>query len=173
MNGNLTKIRPLELNDLETLYEWYNDPEFSYWTSGSWPMITMLRREEFEQKFYDEDLNRYAVIDIQGNLIGTIGFDQVNIPARSARLYLAIGLKDLWGKGYGTDCLTVFINYLFNQWNFRRLTAETWDGNERALNCYTNLGFVVEGKMREAYYINGTYRDGILLSLLKKDFHLS
>ncbi|KUO62753.1 MAG: acetyltransferase [Gracilibacter sp. BRH_c7a] len=170
MQGRITRIRSLEANDLDSLYQWYNNHEFSYWVSGNWPLLTLLRREEFEQKFYDEDLNRYAITNIEDEIIGTIGFDEVNIPARSARLFIGIGPKELWGQGYGTDSLRTFINYLFNQWNFRRLTVEIWAGNLRALSCYTSLGFVEEGRLREAYYIDGKYYDGIILGLLKKNY---
>ncbi|MCG1026178.1 MULTISPECIES: GNAT family N-acetyltransferase [Dehalobacter] len=170
LNGKLTRIRPLEIDDLDTLYEWYNDHDFSYWISGNWPLATLLRREDLESKLFEEDANRYAITDLQGSLIGTIGFDQVNIPARSARIYIGIGLQDYWGKGYGTDALTAFIRYLFGQWNFRRLTAETWVNNTRALSCYEKLGFIAEGRLREAYYVEGQYFDAIILGLLKKDY---
>lgn len=170
LNGKLTQIRSLEMEDLDTLYEWYNDHDFSYWVSGNWPLITLLRREEIERKMYEEDENRYAITDQEGTLIGTIGFDQVNIPARSARIYIGIGDRSCWGKGYGFDALMIFIKYLFQQWNFRRITAETWQGNLRALSCYQKLGFAIEGKLRESYYIDGNYYDAIILGLLKRDF---
>lgn len=173
MQGLLTRIRALEPEDLDTLYEWYNDQEFTYWVSGSWPLLALLRREEFERKFLDEDPNRYAITDLEGNLIGTIGFDEVNITARTARLYIGIGQKDLWGKGFGSDALKTFINHLFIRWNFRRLTVEFWEGNQRALSCYTSLGFVEEGRLREAYYIDGKYYDAVIMGLLKKDILVS
>lgn len=170
LTGKKTRIRPLENCDLDTLYEWYNDYDFSYWISGNWPFTTLLRREDIERKFYEEDEHRYAITDIKGKFIGTIGFDQVNISARSAKLFVGIGNKEYWGQGYGYDSLSIFLEFVFNQWNFRRLTAETWENNSRALSCYQKLGFMIEGKLREAYYINGKYYDSILLGLLKQDF---
>jgi RimJ/RimL family protein N-acetyltransferase len=170
LSGKMTRIRPLDGSDLDLLYDWYNDHDFSYWASGNWPYAAMLRREELEQKMYAEDDHRYAITDLEGNLIGTIGFDQVNIPARSARLFIGIGVKQAWGHGYGSDALTTFIGYLFKQWNFRRLTAEPSQDNNRALACYQKLGFVVEGRLREAYYIGGKYYDAVILGLLKRDF---
>ncbi|UWG98864.1 GNAT family N-acetyltransferase [Dehalobacter sp. DCM] len=172
LKGTRTWIRPLDPEDLDSLYDWYNDPEFSYYTSGNWPLATLLRREEIERRFYDEDPNRYAITDLEGRLIGTIGFDQVNIPARSARLFIGIGDKLLWGKGYGSDALRTFIRYLFRQWNFHRLTVETWKRNERAVACYEKLGFVTEGILRDAYYVDGEYEDAILLGLLRQDFSM-
>lgn len=170
LRGKLTEIRPLEIDDLDLLYEWYNDHDFGYWVCGNWPMATFLRREEIERKFYEEDENRYAIIDHLGDLIGTIGFDQANIPAQSARLFIGIGNQEYWGKGYGSDALAVFIQYLFRQWNFRRLMVETIDVNSRAIACYEKLGFVKEGHLREAYYIEGQYHDAVILGLLKSNY---
>lgn len=168
--GQLTRIRPLEITDLDQLYAWYNDEEFAHWVSGNWPLTTMLRREEVEQLMFEDDPHRYAITDLSDNMIGTLGFDQVNLPARSARIFIGIGSAEYWGKGYGGDSLIIFINFLFSQWNFRRLTAETWQENTRALSCYEKLGFMREGRLREAYYIAGRYFDGIILGLLKNDW---
>jgi len=170
LKGKLTRVRPLELDDLEDLYTWFNDPDFSYWVSGGWPLVTMLRREAVEKELYEADQNRYALTDLNGLLIGTVGFDQVNLTARSARIFIGIGNKAYWSKGFGSDALQIFIRFLFNQWNFRRLTAETWQLNTRALACFQKLGFKLEGTLREAYYVDGQYYDGLLLGLLRKDF---
>jgi len=170
LNGKLTYIRPLGVNDLDILFDWYNDNEFSYWISGNWPLTTLLRQEEIEQKLYEEDDHRYGICNLEGTLIGTVGFDQFNIPARSARIFIGIGLKEFWGQGYGEDALNVFLRFLFNQWNLHRITAETWQNNTRALRCYQKLGFCIEGNLREAYYIDGQYHDAIVLGLLKRDF---
>ncbi len=122
-----------------------------------------------ERMMYEEDEHRYAITAQSGELIGTIGFDQVNFPARSARIYIGIGSKEHWNKGFGFDALSVFVHYLFSQWNFHRLTAETWEKNQRALTCYRKLGFVVEGTLREAYYVDGRYYDAFILGLLQRD----
>jgi len=169
LNGKLTRIRPLDVDDLESLYTWYNDSEFSWHVSGNWPQATMLRREEIERIMYEEDPHRYAITDLTGEIIGTVGFDQANIPARSARLFVGIGNKELWGQGYGFDALSIFICFLFKQWNFHRLTAETWEKNKRAIACYEKLGFVIEGNLREAYYVDGEYCNAVIMGLLKKD----
>jgi len=167
LSGRKTRIRPLELEDLDSLYLWYSDPEFTYWLSGNWPEKSLLRRDEIERRFFDEDPFRYALLDEAGALIGVIGFDELNIPARSVRLFLGIGEKAYWGKGYGTDALRCFTDHLFGHWNFHRLSLETWDGNKRALACYAKAGFQQEGVLKDAYYIDGRYRDGILLALVR------
>ena len=169
LTGTRTIIRPLEPGDLDTLYTWYLDTEFTWWLSGNWPERMLMRREDIEQFFYTEDPFRYAVLDNTGDFIGTIGFDQHNIPARSVRLFLGIGDKTYWNRGYGTDALVTFCRFLFEQWNFHRLSLDTWAGNLRALRCYEKAGFRREGVLRDAFYMNGNYCDGIVLARLSED----
>ncbi|MDR1604869.1 MAG: GNAT family N-acetyltransferase [Gracilibacteraceae bacterium] len=170
LRGERTRIRPLEADDLEQLYQWYSDADFVWAISGGWPPASFLRREEIAARFYEDDPNRYAIVDQAAALIGTIGFDLVNPSARSARLFLGLGRPENRGRGLGTDALLAFCRYLFGQGNFHRLTAETWAGNLRAAACYRRAGFSLEGTLREAYYAGGEYRDGLLFALLKKEF---
>lgn len=172
LQGAKTWIRPLEEDDLDNLYLWYNDQEYNLWASGSWPLNTLLSKEDLLNRFFIEtgDRKYYGILDDQQNLIGTIGFGDLNIPARSAVLFMGIGNKEYWGQGYGSDALITFLAFLFKQWNFHRISLDTWDGNIRALKTYQNAGFKIEGRQRQARYVSGEYRDSILLGLLQTEF---
>ena len=37
---------------------------------------------------------------------------------------IAIGEREYWGKGYGTDAMRVMLDYVFNELNLRRLTLD-------------------------------------------------
>ena len=172
LQGKRISIRPLNEEDIENIYIWYNNQEFNLWASGAWPLNTLLSKEELAEKFLDqpEGEHRYAVLNEKSEIIGSIGFRDHNIPARSAVLYINIGSPEYWGKGYGTEALRIFTGYLFKQWNFHRLTLDTWDGNSRAIRAYEKTGFKIEGRLREACYVLGEYHDAIILGLLKRDF---
>lgn len=171
LNGHKTVIRPLEEEDIEAFYQWYNDPEVNYWSSGAWPLNTLLSREEMQNQYFDDlDEHRYAILNLDEEIIGTIGFREVNIPARSATVFIVIGEKQYWGQGYGTDALKTFLQFLFHQWNFHRISLDTWDGNIRAIKAYQKLGFICEGKLREARFVQGEYRDALILGLLSSEF---
>ncbi len=172
LHGKKISIRPLEEDDIEGICNWYNDQEYNLWSSGAWPLNTLKNKEEIAQKFLDQSdgEHRYAILNEDLEIIGSLGFRNHNIPARSAVVYINIGLKNYWGKGYGTEALTVFVNFLFSQWNFHRLSLDTWDGNTRAIRTYEKVGFKIEGKQREACYVLGEYRDAILMGLLKREF---
>ena len=81
-----------------------------------------------------------------------------------------IGNKTYWGKGYGTDALVTFLRFLFAQWNFHRISLDTWDENIRAIKAYQKVGFKLEGRQREARFVLGNYHDAILMGLLREEF---
>lgn len=172
LHGQKTSIRPIEEDDIDYFYQWYNDPEVNLWSSGAWPLNTLLNKEQISLKFLEEtpDIYRYSVLDENDILIGTIGFKEINIPSRSATLYVVIGNKLYWGKGYGTDALIIFVRFLFTQWNFHRISLDTWDENTRAIKAYEKVGFKIEGRQREARFVLGTYHDAVLMGLLRDEF---
>ncbi|EGW41605.1 GNAT family protein [Desulfosporosinus sp. OT] len=172
LKGQKTWIRPIEEDDIDLLYQWYNDQEVNLWSSGAWPLNTLQTKDQIAEKFLDgaPDTYRYAILDENKLLIGTTGFKEVNIPGRSATLYVVIGNKSYWGKGYGSDALITFVRFLFNQWNFHRISLDTWDENLRAIKAYEKVGFKIEGRQREARFVLGTYHDAILMGLLREEF---
>ncbi|MDR3289385.1 MAG: GNAT family N-acetyltransferase [Peptococcaceae bacterium] len=172
LNGQKIWIRPLLEEDIDLLFAWYNDQEVNLWSSGAWPLNTLLAKNELLEKFLDDPDSgkRYGILNEDFELIGTLGFREMNVPARSATIHISIGNQAFWGLGYGSDALRTFIQFLFKQWNFRRLSIDTWDGNQRALKAYLKLGFQIEGRQRQACYVLGEYRDSILLGLLRDEF---
>lgn len=172
LKGKKTRIRPLEESDIDILYQWSSDEEINYWSSGAWPLNTLQSKDQLIEKFLDSpsDNYRYAILNENDSLIGTIGFKELNIPSRSATLFVVIGNKTYWGHGYGTDAIITFVRFLFNQWNFHRISLDTWDENFRAIRAYEKVGFKIEGRQREARFVLGNYHDAILMGLLRHEF---
>jgi RimJ/RimL family protein N-acetyltransferase len=44
-----------------------------------------------------------------------------------------------------------------------------YESNHRAIRSYEKAGFILEGKMREAQYIDGSYVDVLLMSVLRPE----
>jgi [ribosomal protein S5]-alanine N-acetyltransferase len=172
LEGSKTILRSLEPDDIPIYHRWYNDQEVNLWSSAAWPINTMLSEEEVEERFFvtQRESKRFTILNKNQEPIGTTGFREVNIPARSGVLFIVIGEKEYWGQGYGTDALKLLLDYLFLQWNFHRVSLDTWDGNHRALRAYEKLGFQIEGRLREARFVMGKYHDAILLGLLRDEY---
>jgi RimJ/RimL family protein N-acetyltransferase len=111
-------------------------------------------------------------IEADNNLIGEIRIKNIKWYNRKAELSLMIE-KSHRGKGYATEALNNIIEYVFNTMNFYRLEAEVIDINAASKRLVEKCGFIFEGRLREAKYVNGKYYDILRYGLLKKEWDMN
>ena len=101
------RLRPVEEMDLPLFVLWFNDPEVRYCLSMSdGPECT----RESEQEWYEEmraDPWRlvWCIETEDGEPIGNLGLHTIEETHGRATLGIAIGEKDFWGRGYGTEAI--------------------------------------------------------------------
>jgi RimJ/RimL family protein N-acetyltransferase len=124
-----------------------------------------------ELRLYPEDLPTEMVFRIEKNdkLIGEVSFRKIRWYNHKAELSIIL-VKEAQGKRIGTTALKKIIEYAFNKMNLYRLEAEVVARNTVSKKLVESLGFVLEGTLREAKYINGEYFDILRYGLLKKDW---
>jgi RimJ/RimL family protein N-acetyltransferase len=81
-----------------------------------------------------------------------------------------IGDKNYWGKGYGTDAMSVLVKFIFEQMNIHKVKLNVFSYNERAIKSYEKCGFKVEGVLRQEIFRDGKYYDEIIMGLLKEEY---
>ncbi|WP_334370593.1 GNAT family N-acetyltransferase [Bradyrhizobium sp. AZCC 1719] len=111
------------------------------------------------------------VIDVKG-FIGHIRFFGLN--QRDQRASLAIGIEDPahLGKGYGSEAIRLALNYIFSI-GFHRISVRVLASNDRAIACYRKCGFMIEGREREAAFVDGQWQDDILMGVLDRELILT
>lgn len=77
------------------------------------------------------------------------------------------------GRGYATEAAGAVVRYAFDVLNLHRLETSYQPTNERSGRVLRNLGFVVEGYARDYLFLNGAWRDGILVSLTNPKWRAS
>lgn len=75
-----------------------------------------------------------------------------------------------WCKGYATEALESVLNYGFNIMNLNRIEATVTPGNEGSIKVLRKLNFIQEGIVRERDLIKGKLEDGIIMSILKREY---
>ena len=81
---------------------------------------------------------------------------------------LGMGLLPPWrGQGIGRRLIETAIAAAWRQ-GFQRIELTVNEGNERALRLYRSVGFVVEGRFRQAVRFGEAYLDLIWMALLAK-----
>jgi RimJ/RimL family protein N-acetyltransferase len=166
--GNI-RLRAIKETDIWTLHKWVNDPEVMKYTYFFHPVSEMEQKEWFSSLPQQKNKVLFGIEIIDGEkLIGTCGLSDINHICRKAELFIKISDKSSWGKGFGKEALEILLDFGFSDLNLRRIWLRVMADNERALKLYKKAGFVIEGIMKEDHYIQGEYKDVILLAYLRK-----
>jgi putative acetyltransferase len=67
-----------------------------------------------------------------------------------------------WGKGIGTEAIRFLENEVKKR-GYHRMECMVADTNPRAIKLYLQLGYEKEGVKRQAFRINDTYKDLVIM----------
>jgi diamine N-acetyltransferase len=62
------------------------------------------------------------------------------------------------------------VEYGFNRLNLHRIGLVVFEEHESAVHCYQNVGFEVEGRLREHLFQDGKYKTHLWMGLLRSDY---
>ncbi len=74
------------------------------------------------------------------------------------------------GKGYGRESLTALCDYAFNDGGIRRLVATVTAGNLASRRLLEKTGFVLEGELRESWWLDGKWHNDWLFGVLRHEY---
>lgn len=124
---------------------------------------------EQTQQWFLHTSNVYFIIENNGVRIGY--FRSSNFSEVNKNIYIGADLhEDYRGKGFGYVAYKLFINFLFDHMDLRKMSLEVIETNGIAIRLYQKLGFVEEGRKREDVKRGGLYFDSVIMSLLKKEW---
>jgi RimJ/RimL family protein N-acetyltransferase len=112
----------------------------------------------------------YAWVIEAEQLIGQIRLHRVDL--RDRRASLAIGIEDpaRLGIGLGAEAIALVLEYAFNALELHRVSVRVVDYNARAIRAYRKCGFVVEGREREAAFVDGAWHDDVMMAILDREY---
>lgn len=164
-------LTPLSSDDDTTLFSWINNREQVLFNSPYKPVHPERHKAWFESIQKRCDLEIFAIKNKETNeLIGTCQLHSINNVARSAELQIRLGNAGERGKGLGTQAVRLLLDFGFRDLNLRRIYLHVFSSNTRAIHVYEKTGFVREGLLRQAVYLDGAYVDVVVMGLLKDEY---
>ena len=171
MQGRLVRLRAYEKSDADALFRWFADEEVTRWL-GPPNFPSRAHQEKFIERAQasSDDAKYFAIETLEGKPVGDCGLRFIDWKSRKAEFFITIGEKEFWGKGLGSDALRVVIRLAFDKMNLNRLWLTVLVDNPRAVRCYEKCGFVREGLLKQESYVDGKYRDVLLMALLRENY---
>ena len=165
------KLRPLEMNDLDNVMSWVNNPDvIGNFQNFKMPISRANEAKYLETLLASENDKVFAIEAEDGKYIGDIGIHQIHWPSRNGRIALIIGNKDYWGKGYAQSAMQEIERLGFEQYNLHKLWLIVWEENKKARHIYQKAGFKEEGVLRDEYFHNGKFHNMIRMSMLENEY---
>lgn len=166
-------LRQVDYGDVEQLYEMLSDAEvakFDYF----YPVTSKEEVLKFIERFKEEldeneEITWGIVLKETNKLIGTCCLGDFDDGARRAEIGYDVTQSE-WGKGYATEALKAVVEYGFDVMNLNRIEATITPGNNASVRVLEKLNFVHEGIVRERDLIKGKLEDGIMMSILKREY---
>ena len=171
-NVNLRTTTPSDMND----YDRWNDPKLKAWqyegpcyTNDDLSAIIASRTtrlggdHKHPHKFLEIETKR-------GIHIGWVVVYYSENDPHMTEIGINIPEEEHWGKGFGSEALWLWVDYLFRARELTRLGFSTWDGNKSIIAIGHKLGFTEEGRIRKGCEVNGEFYDRIKMGILKDEW---
>lgn len=165
--GERVYLRPISSEDTELILKWRNSdavrPYFIY-----------------QKPFTREGHLRWLKTMIEtGNgyqfIVCTVDYDQP-IGCTYLRDYdrenqkieygVFLGSDEVKGKGIGTEILGLTLRFAFEELHVHKVFARVFSDNNASIKSFLKCGFEKEAYLRDEVYVNGQYRDIVLLGII-------
>jgi diamine N-acetyltransferase len=167
------KLRALEPEDLELLYEWENNE--SYWaisnTISPFSRYTLKRYLENSHKSIYESGQLRLMIELPDEkvTIGTVDIFEFDPFHSRAGLGILVANEEYRRKGYASTALSGLIEYCFKTLRMHQLFCNILANNKESIELFRKLGFVEAGLKKEWVKTNDGYIDEYLFQLIRKE----
>lgn len=173
LRGQRTQLRELTSRDLDVLRDFVNDPIVMRASSVYAPVSDVQQEAWFRNAVSNSHAVWFGVEDVRTSdptLVGTCCLVDLDWVGRTGELRIRIGARSAWGQGLGREACALLIRYGFEELNLQRIGLRLWASNTRAQRLYDGLGFVQEGRLRRAGYVNGVAEDLVWMGLLREEW---
>jgi RimJ/RimL family protein N-acetyltransferase len=110
-----------------------------------------------------------APVAFEGDFLGVVRMDEIDRHNRSARIGADVE-PSRRGQGWGTAIYRMLLRYCFDHLGLHRVHLAVLDTNEIGRRLYRNVGFIEEGRYREAIWRDGSFHDYIIMSVLEHEY---
>jgi RimJ/RimL family protein N-acetyltransferase len=114
----------------------------------------------------------FIVFDkVQNKYVGSTRFYDIQLENKTTQLGYTWYSEKTWGTGLNEHCKLLLLTYAFETIVFERVEFRADNRNKRSIAAMQKIGCTVEGVLRNHLPTSdGTRRDSIILSMLKKEW---
>jgi RimJ/RimL family protein N-acetyltransferase len=167
LKNDAVTIGPLLPEDTGQLFVWLNDVDAARLDLAYRPTDWLAFKAWLDELARTNAQIVFAIRKLfEPQIVGFVIFKNIQFVHRSAEIGVRIGMEAERGKGYGTRALRLAVNYAWNHLNLHRLSLTVFAHNSRAIASYRAAGFLEEGRLKDAAFIDGEWIDVVPMAAL-------
>ena len=179
----LPEVRLVKVNreDAERMAEWLHDEDVNaswYGTNEQGEPLhigyslssVLLATDREREKVFGSEVGRiFSVLTSEGEHIGEAEM-VIEAPLSQAHLFVLIGRKDLWYRGYGTAAMLALLDMAFYEHRIHRAWVDIPEYNLPAIHMCERFGFILEGRRRRTHPKDGERHDSLVMGLILDEY---
>ena len=169
IKGKAVGLRALEKEDLPQLKNWRNNPNQRKFFREVNELNDFNQNKWFESICDKNSINKmFAIVKLDTNeIIGVCGLCYIDWVNRSADFSIYIGYEDLYiDEVFAIEAAQLMRTYGFEILNLHRLWAEIYSIDEKKKVFFDNLGFKLDGELKETYWFENKWHNSLYYSYL-------
>ncbi len=169
--GQHIKLRALEPEDLEFLYNMENNPLFWEVSHTKTPFSRYVLRQYLENSHLDlYEAKQLRLMITEKDTEKRIGMiDLFDFNPQHQRAGIGVGIhSDFQKKGYASEALDLLIAYCFQHLNLHQLYVNITPDNTKSIALFTKFGFAKAGVKKDWLLVKGTYKDELTFQLINE-----
>ncbi|KAF8895402.1 acyl-CoA N-acyltransferase [Infundibulicybe gibba] len=173
------RLRAYTIADLPFLLGLLNDPEVAKWIHEDFLIPRGPTHIAKIQENADRALAYFIVEELPSATgvsappqapLGVTGLAPLSSTMNRNATFFIVLAQHGWGHGYGKEITRFMVDYAIVCLGMHRVSLTVFEGNERAKKCYTDVGFVEEGRHRKMMWIDGDWRDTFSMGILDTEW---
>jgi RimJ/RimL family protein N-acetyltransferase len=176
LHGDLVYLAPDDPHvRAANFFRWFQDTEFvRYLDTDPSRLPSEKKWKEWLDKDLEKETSNEMFLSIRPlgseQMIGFIGLFDLYQQHGDTLVAIALGEREYWSKGYGTDAMRIMLRYAFNEVNLRRVGLIVFEYNPRAIRSYEKAGFAHEGRVRGCILREGKRYDFLYMGVLREEW---
>lgn len=157
LRGECVTLRPMTEDDWGLLLAWNNDPEVMEHVESDG--FTPRSLSEIQSIYRWISTHAYCfIMEVEGKAIGECWLQRMNLrrildrnPDKNLwRIDLMIGMKELWGRGYGSETIRLLVKFGFEGVGADAIYGLVSANNTRSMRAFQKCGFTSLDEAHEA-----------------------
>ena len=168
LKGININLRAMEPEDISLISDWLNNVDFQ----GRYTPMIQRSKEEMKKRFGEisDDQKLFIIEKKDGSKIGVIFYFMVKggpYNLLEIGYYMILAERK---KGYCTEAVKLFVDFLFLLQAIERIQAATDNRNKASQRVLEKAGFTKEGILRKGVFMKGDWVDISLFSILRGEW---